>query len=162
MDSSISQLIFINRPKSTEVLFPPLQKGDNCSALIFAFSDAILYSKAGCFYYAEMHISRKGTQSRILPALFDEIHLKIFRFYAIISVEKQTEAPVMRRRELHKRLPISKTISKIFLDKFLDTGMLYGTGFFRGSNKKEPKTLVNTGVSASFIVFYYRAKSVIF
>ena len=68
----------------------------------------------------------------------------------------------MRRQELHKRLPISKTISKNFLDKFLDTGMLYGTGIFRGSNKKEPKTLVNTGVSASFIVFYHRAKSVIF
>ena len=40
--------------------------------------------------------------------------------------------------------------------------MLYGTGIFRGSNKKEPKTLVNTGVSASFIVCYHRAKSVIF
>lgn len=60
----------------------------------------------------------------------------------------------MRRRELHKRLPISKTISKNFLDKFLDTGMLYGTGIFRGSNKKEPKTLVNTGLSASFIIRY--------
>ena len=68
----------------------------------------------------------------------------------------------MRRRELHKRLPISKTISKNFLDKFLDTGMLYGARIFRGSNKKEPKTLVNTGVSASFIVCYHRAKSVIF
>ena len=65
-------------------------------------------------------------------------------------------------KKLHKRLPISKTISKNFLDKFLDTGMLYGTGIFRGSNKKEPKTLVNTGVSASFIVCYLRAKSVIF
>ena len=40
--------------------------------------------------------------------------------------------------------------------------MLYSTGIFWGSNKKEPKTLVNTGVSASFIVFYHRAKSVIF
>ncbi len=37
--------------------------------------------------------------------------------------------------------------------------MLYGTGIFRGSNKKEPKTLVNTGVSASFIICYLRAKS---
>ena len=57
-------------------------------------------------------------------------------------------------KEPHKRLPISKTISKNFLDKFLDTGMLYGRGIFRGSNKKEPKTLVNTGVSASFNVCY--------
>ena len=32
--------------------------------------------------------------------------------------------------------------------------MPYGVRIFRGSNKKEPKTLVNTGVSASFIVCY--------
>ena len=65
-------------------------------------------------------------------------------------------------REPHKRLPISKNISKNFLEIFLEIAMLYGTGIFRGSNKKEPKTLVNTGVSASFIVFYHRTKSVIF
>ena len=68
----------------------------------------------------------------------------------------------MRRRELHKRLPISKTISKNFLELFLEIAMPYGVRIFRGSNKKEPKTLVNTGGSASFIVCYLRAKSVIF
>ena len=40
--------------------------------------------------------------------------------------------------------------------------MPYGARIFWDSNKKEPKTLVNTGVSASFIVCYLRAKSVIF
>jgi len=79
-----------------------------------------------------------------------------------MSAEKHAAVPDTWQPQPHKRGCISKTISKNFLDKFLDTGMLYGTGIFRGSNKKEPKTLVNTGVSASFIVFYHRAKSVIF
>ena len=57
-------------------------------------------------------------------------------------------------KEPHKRLPISKTISKNFLDKFLDRAMLYGIRVFGGSNIKTPKTLVNTGVSASFIICY--------
>ena len=75
---------------------------------------------------------------------------------------KARDCPDTQPQHPHKRGCISKTISKNFLDKFLDAGMLYGTGIFRGSNKKEPKTLVNTGVSASFIVFYHRAKSVNF
>ena len=66
------------------------------------------------------------------------------------------------RNNPHKRVCISKTISKNILEIFLEIAMLYDARIFRGSNKKEPKTLVNTGVSASFIVFYYRAKSVIF
>ena len=105
---------------------------------------------------------RRAILVTIIARFMCEAYLKKSRLYAIITAEKRTKAPVMRRRELHKRLPISKTISKNFLDKFLDTGMLYGTGIFRGSNKKEPKTLVNTGVSASFIVCYHRAKSVNF
>ena len=114
--------------------------------------------------YPKICIVVIGGQSslQLLHVLCDETLLKISRLYAIITAEKANQSPVMRRQELHKRLPISKTISKNFLDKFLDTGMLYSTGIFRGSNKKEPKTLVNTGVSASFIVFYHRAKSVIF
>ena len=42
----------------------------------------------------------------------------------------------MRRREPHKRLPISKTISKNFLDKFLDRAMPDGIRLFGGSNIK--------------------------
>ena len=100
--------------------------------------------------------------SQLLRVLCDETYLKISRFYAIISAEKQTKTPVIRRRGLHKRLPISKTISKFFLEIFLEIAMLYGARFFRGSNKKELKALVNTGGSASFIVCYHRAKSVNF
>ncbi|MBR2445994.1 MAG: hypothetical protein IKB28_04930 [Clostridia bacterium] len=88
--------------------------------------------------------------------------MKISRFYVIISAEKHVAVPDMRQQQPHKRGCISKTISKNFLEIFLEIAMLYGTGIFRGSNKKEPKTLVNTGVSASFIVFYHRAKSVNF
>ena len=79
-----------------------------------------------------------------------------------MSAEKHVAVPDTRQPQPHKRGCISKTISKNFLEIFLEIAMLYGTGIFRGSNKKEPKTLVNTGISASFIVCYLRAKSVIF
>ena len=59
-----------------------------------------------------------------------------------------------RQQEPHKRDCISKRISKNFLEIFLEIVMPYGARIFWGSNKKEPKTLVNTGLSASFIVCY--------
>ena len=59
-----------------------------------------------------------------------------------------------RQQEPHKRGCISKNISKIFLEIFLEIAMPYGVRIFWGSNKKEPKTLVNTGFSASFIIRY--------
>ena len=97
---------------------------------------------------------RRAILVTIIARFMCEAYLKNSRFYAIISAEKHVAVPDTRQPQPHKRVCISKTISKNFLDKFLDTGMLYGTGIFRGSNKKEPKTLVNTGVSASFIVCY--------
>lgn len=59
-----------------------------------------------------------------------------------------------RLQEPHKRGCISKRISKNFLEIFLEIAMPYGARIFWGSNKKEPKTLVNTGLSASFIIRY--------
>ena len=59
-----------------------------------------------------------------------------------------------RQQEPHKRGCISKRISKNFLEIFLEIAMPYGVRIFWGSNKKEPKTLVNTGLSASFIIRY--------
>ena len=59
-----------------------------------------------------------------------------------------------RLQEPHKRGCISKRISKNFLEIFLEIAMPYGVRIFWDSNKKEPKTLVNTGLSASFIVRY--------
>ena len=58
------------------------------------------------------------------------------------------------QQEPHKRGCISKRISKNFLEIFLEIAMPYGVRIFWGSNKKEPKTLVNAGLSASFIVRY--------
>ena len=71
-----------------------------------------------------------------------------------MSAEKHVAVLDTRQQQPHKRGCISKTISKNSLEIFLEIAMLYGTGIFRGSNKKEPKTLVNTGLSASFIVRY--------
>ena len=71
-----------------------------------------------------------------------------------MSAEKHVAVLDTRQQHPHKRGYISKTISKKFLEILLEIAMLYGTGIFRGSNKKELKTLVNTGVSASFIVCY--------
>lgn len=59
-----------------------------------------------------------------------------------------------RQQEPHKRGCISKRISKKFLEILLEIDVCFGVRIFRGSNKKEPKTLVNTGLSASFIVRY--------
>jgi hypothetical protein len=84
------------------------------------------------------------------------------RFYAIISAEKHVAVPDTRQPQPHKQGCISKNISKNFLEILLEIDVCFGARIFRGSNKKEPKTLVNTGVSASFIVCYHRAKSVIF
>ena len=91
------------------------------------------------------------SSSQILYALCDETHLKISGFYVILSAEKNTTAPVTRRREPHKRLPISKTISKNFLDKFLDRAMLYGIRLFGGSNIKNAE---NPCEHWDFSVFY--------
>ena len=79
-----------------------------------------------------------------------------------MSAEKHVVVPDTRQPQPHKQGCISKNISKIFLEILLEIDVCFGARIFRGSNKKEPKTLVNTGVSASFIAFYHRAKSVIF
>ena len=47
-----------------------------------------------------------------------------------------------------------KEFLKIFLEIFLEITMPYGGRIFWCSNKKEPKALVNTGLSASFIIRY--------
>ena len=104
----------------------------------------------GLFYYV---LPRVQSLSRFATAPFTQGSLRCGGNYAKLKLFGTTSTAGGFRLT---------TISKNFLDKFLDTGMLYGTGIFRGSNKKEPKALVNTGVSASFIVFYHRAKSVIF
>lgn len=49
---------------------------------------------------------------------------------------------------------ISKNISKNFLEILLEIDMPYGVRDFEVRTKKEPKALVNTGFSASFIVRY--------
>ena len=54
-------------------------------------------------------------------------------------------------KEPHKRLPISKTISKNFLDNFLDRAMLYGIRLFGGSNIKNAE---NPCKHWGFSVFY--------
>ena len=54
-------------------------------------------------------------------------------------------------KEPHKRLPISKTISKNFLDKFLDRAMLDGIRVFGGSNTKNAE---NPCKYWGFSVFY--------
>ena len=63
--------------------------------------------------------------------------------------------PVLLRRffskEPHKRLPISKTISKNFLDKFLDRTMPDGIKVFGGSNIKNAE---NPCKYWGFSVFY--------
>ncbi|MGM9680833.1 MAG: hypothetical protein ACI3XR_04950 [Eubacteriales bacterium] len=64
-----------------------------------------------------------------------------------------------RQQEPHKQVCISKRISKKFLEIFLEIDMPYGVRDFEVRTKKEPKTLVNTGVSASFIVRYRLLKS---
>ena len=79
-----------------------------------------------------------------------------------MSAEKHVAVPDTRQQEPHKRVCISKNISKNFLEILLEIDVCFGARIFRGSNKKEPKTLVNTGVSAAFIVCYLRAKSVNF
>ena len=71
-----------------------------------------------------------------------------------MSAEKHVAVPDMRQPQPHKRGCISKNISKNFLEILLEIDVCFGARIFRGSNKKEPKTLVNTGVSASFIVCY--------
>ncbi len=91
------------------------------------------------------------SSSQILYALCDETHLKISRFYAVLSAEKNAAVPVTRCRELHKRGCISKTISKNFLDKFLDTAMLCGIRVFGGSNIKNAE---NPCKHWDFSVFY--------
>ena len=63
-------------------------------------------------------------------------------------------SPITWCQEPHKRGCISKRISKNFLEIFLEIAMPYGVRIFWGSNKKEPKTLVNTGFPASFILRY--------
>ena len=91
------------------------------------------------------------SSSQTLYALCDETYLKNSRFYDIISAEKQTVVFVTRHREPHKRLPISKTISKNFLDIFLDRAMLYGIRVFGGSNIKNAE---NPCKYWGFSVFY--------
>lgn len=54
---------------------------------------------------------------------------------------------------------ISKNISKTFLEILLEIDTPYGVRDFEVRTKKEPKTLVNTGFSASFIVCYRLLKS---
>ena len=70
------------------------------------------------------------SSSQILYALCDETYLKISRFCAIISAEKWTVVFVTRRREPHKRLPISKNISKKFLEILLEIDWLVATRIF--------------------------------
>ncbi|MGN1235452.1 MAG: hypothetical protein ACI4U2_05695 [Christensenellaceae bacterium] len=64
-----------------------------------------------------------------------------------------------RQQEPHKRGCISKNISKKFLEILLEIDMPYGVRDFEVRTKKEPKALVNTGFSASFIVWYRLLKS---
>ena len=70
------------------------------------------------------------SSSQTLYALCDETYLKNSRFYAIISAEKQTVVCVTWRREPHKRLPISKNISKKFLEILLEIDWLLATRIF--------------------------------
>ena len=70
------------------------------------------------------------SSSQTLYALCDDTYLKISRFYAIISAEKQTVVFVTRRQEPHKRLPISKNISKKFLEILLEIDWLLATRIF--------------------------------
>ena len=113
------------------------------------------------FEYPKICIGIIGGQSssQLLYTLCDQIHLKIPRFYAIISAEKHTVVPVTRQQEPHKRGCISKNISKKILEILLEIDMPYGVRDFEVRTKREPKTLVNTGFSASFIVRYRHLKS---
>ena len=70
------------------------------------------------------------SSSQTLCALCDETYLKNSRFYAIISAEKHAVVPFMWRREPHKRLPISKNISKKFLEILLEIDWLWATRIF--------------------------------
>ena len=70
------------------------------------------------------------SSSQTLYALCDETYLKNSRFYDIISAEKQTVVFVTRHREPHKRLPISKNISKKFLEILLEIDWLLATRIF--------------------------------
>jgi len=67
-----------------------------------------------------------------------------------------------RQQEPHKRGGISKNISKKILEILLEIDMPYGVRNFEVRIKKEPKTLVNTGFSASFIIRYRLLKSLNF
>ena len=62
----------------------------------------------------------------------------------------------------HIRADLSKTFSKKSLEIVLDTEILALPEVLGFEKDKTPKTLVNTGVSASFILCYLRAKSVNF
>ena len=82
------------------------------------------------------------SSSQTLYALCDETYLKNSRFYDIISAEKQTVVFVTRHQEPHKRLPISKNISKKFLEIFLEIDIPYGVrDFSRFEHKKRRKPL---------------------
>ena len=59
-----------------------------------------------------------------------------------------------RQQEPHKRGFISKNISKKILEILLEIDKPYGVKNFWVRTKKEPKTLVNTGLSASYIIRY--------
>ena len=57
---------------------------------------------------------------------------------------------------------LSKDFSKKVLEFVLDTEILAPLEVLDFGKDKTPKNLVNTGFSASFIVCYFRAKSVNF
>ena len=103
--------------------------------VIFDYSVAIFDWRWRIVFYIQLPKICIGvidgqSSSQILCALCADTYLKISRFYAIISAEKQTVVFVTRRRESHKRLPISKNISKKFLEILLEIDMLFATRNF--------------------------------